>query len=132
MATTKDKLPPTSEDRRQHPRVRMAVDVNFQSENNFFSAKTRDISAGGLFIDTAANVPIGTTIRVDLHLLKSRLRLMAEVAWVLLDDDGESIGVGVRFLDVPEADRQRIQAFMGLRDAMNIGESESDEDEDEG
>lgn len=105
----------------------MAVDVDLQSEHNFFSAKTRDISAGGLFIETNVGFPIGTTIQVDMLVLKAKISLPAEVVWELLDADGGTEGVGVRFIDISPEDRMRIETFMGLRPALNVGLVDDDD-----
>ena len=49
-------------DRRQHPRLSIAVEVDLRSEHNFYSAQTRDLSVGGLFIETDVALPIGTRL----------------------------------------------------------------------
>lgn len=114
-------------ERRVHPRFRLAVVVNFGSTHNFYSGRTRDISAGGLFIETDVPLPVGTRITVDLQLLKTKVRADSEVVWVLMDDNGQTVGMGVRFVSLPAAVRERIETFMGLRQAM-LFEMEPDDD----
>ena len=111
-------------DRRRHPRVRLSVDVDFKSQHNFFSARTRDISRGGLFIETNIRIPIGERIEIDLRFLKTRVLVDAEVVWEMVGEDGETEGLGVRFLGLPESIADRIEAFMGIRSELRIGEVE--------
>ena len=74
--------------------------MNFTSEHNFYSAKTRDISAGGLFIETNIGLPIGTRIRVDLRFLQNQATVEAEVVWALVGENGQTTGVGVQFVNL--------------------------------
>jgi uncharacterized protein (TIGR02266 family) len=114
-------------DRRQHPRLSIAVEIDFRSEHNFYSAHTRDISVGGLFVETDVALPIGTRLRVDLKFLNRHVRADSEVVWVLEGGDHGVVGVGVRFLALAEAARKSIEAFMVLRKPMEFGLVEADE-----
>jgi uncharacterized protein (TIGR02266 family) len=117
-------------ERRQHPRLSISVEVDFGSEHNFYSAKTRDISVGGLFIETDIALPIGTRLRVDLNFLEKQLHAEGEVTWVLVGDNEDIAGVGVRFVDLAESARKNIEAFMELREPMAFRMIESDDDGD--
>ena len=103
----------------------MAVAVDFTSGNNFYSALIRDISMGGLFIETDATIPIGTQLLVDLRVLKKHIRVECEVMWAL-SGGGPGSGVGVRFLDLTMSQRKSIEAFMVLRHPLSCGEVEAD------
>jgi uncharacterized protein (TIGR02266 family) len=118
----------TMSERRQHPRLSISVEVDFGSENNFYSARTRDISVGGLFIECDIALPIGTRLRVDLKFLQKQLHTESEVTWVLLGDGGQPTGMGVRFVDLPEAATKNIEAFMALRAPMDFRMLESDDE----
>lgn len=111
----------TGQDRRVHPRLQISVDIDFQSAHNFYTGKTRDISAGGLFIETDIGLPIGTRINVDLKFLGTRAKVGAEVVWATFDTQGRSVGVGLRFVSLSDKVRQRIEAFMGIRPAIAFG-----------
>jgi uncharacterized protein (TIGR02266 family) len=116
------------DERRQHPRLSMAVEVDFGSEHNFYSARTRDISVGGLFIETDVALPIGTRLRVDLKFLQRQVHAEAEVTWVLFGDGEQAVGMGVRFVDLPESATKNIEAFMALRAPMDFRMLESDDE----
>jgi type IV pilus assembly protein PilZ len=116
-------------ERRHHPRLSIAVEVDFGSENNFYSARTRDISVGGLFIESDVPLPIGTRLRVDLKFLQKHLHAEGEVTWVLVGDGEQAVGMGVRFVDLPASASKSIEAFMALREPMDFRMLESDDDE---
>jgi uncharacterized protein (TIGR02266 family) len=113
-------------ERRRHPRLSVAVEIDFGSEHNFYAAHTRDISVGGVFIDTDIALPLGTRLRADLKLLEKRIQAEGEVTWVLVDEDEKPVGVGVRFLDLPGPAKKSIEAFMGLRAPMTFSIPDSD------
>jgi uncharacterized protein (TIGR02266 family) len=116
-------------DRREHARLSMAVAVDFNSSHNFYSAQTRDISTGGLFVETDAALPIGTKLGVDLKFLKERLRVECEVMWALTEGD-VTVGVGLRFVDLRAGAKKSIEAFMVFRKPLTFGESTDDDDPD--
>jgi uncharacterized protein (TIGR02266 family) len=118
-----------SSERRRHPRLSIAVEVDFGSEHNFYSAQTRDISIGGLFIETDVALPIGTRLRVDLKFLKTLLQAEAEVAWVLTGPGDAAVGMGVRFVALAAPAKKAIEDFMALREPMAFRMLEADEDE---
>jgi uncharacterized protein (TIGR02266 family) len=116
------------DERRKHPRLSMSVEVDFGSEHNFYSAQTRDISVGGLFIETDVALPIGTRLRIDLKFLKKKLQAEGEVTWVLVGDKQATVGVGVRFVDLSDTAKKNIEAFMVLREPMAFRMIESDDE----
>jgi uncharacterized protein (TIGR02266 family) len=118
----------TMSERRQHPRLSISVEVDFGSENNFYSARTRDISVGGLFIECDVALPIGTRLRVDLRFLQKRVNADAEVTWILLGEGSQSVGMGVRFLELPPAAIKSIEGFMALRAPMDFRMLDSDDE----
>ncbi len=91
----------------------MSVEVDFGSEHNFYSAQTRDISVGGLFVETDIALPIGTRLRVDLKFLQKQLHAEAEVTWVLVGDKQDTEGVGVRFVDLSDTAKKNIDSVHG-------------------
>jgi uncharacterized protein (TIGR02266 family) len=120
--------PGTMSERRQHPRLSISVEVDFGSENNFYSARTRDISVGGLFIECDIALPIGTRLRVDLKFLQRQLHAEGEVTWVLLGEGDQPAGMGVRFVDLPPAAVKNVEGFMALRAPMDFRMIESDDE----
>ncbi len=108
----------TTKDRRKHPRANLNVAVDVHSGSNFYSAETKDISEGGLFIESRTFLPLGETVQVHLGLHGKKFELSAEVAWILEDEDGSSVGFGARFLNLNRAARAAIRSFMESRTPM--------------
>lgn len=122
-----------SNERRQHTRVSIEVDVDVSSESNFFVGKTRDLSMGGLFIETPIALPIGAGVSVALRLKGKKHELAADVMWALDSGDGATVGIGVQFKKLPPKSRNAILAFMKERApvAFEMFEPEPDPEESE-
>ena len=79
---------------RRHPRTSVTSPVVFQSgEGPRIQAEARDVSLGGMYIETSAPLPYGTAVRVYLRLpgLKQETRIDSIVRWA------EPTGMGVQF-----------------------------------
>jgi uncharacterized protein (TIGR02266 family) len=112
---------------RKHPRVSIAVDIDLRSEHNFYAGRTRDISLGGLFIDTDIGLPIGSSVDVKLALDSDEFTLSCEVIWALTDEARRTVGIGLRFLELPGEASRAIEAFMGKRKPMSFEAEVPDE-----
>ncbi len=108
------------DNRRKHPRILLSIDIDFSSAHNFFTGRTRDISVGGVFIETDIGFPVGTRLTLELHLLGASLNTEAEVAWGFFDSSGDTMGLGLRFVHLSEAMRTSVEAFMALREPINF------------
>jgi uncharacterized protein (TIGR02266 family) len=111
---------PSGAERRVHRRVCAEVDITWHSGHNFFATRTRDISAGGLFLETREALTLGQHVSVEITLLKRTFWLRAEVAWVLDAEAGKVGGAGLRFLEIDDAARRTIAVFMSLRDPLRV------------
>lgn len=105
-------------DRRAHPRVSVSVELDFECQHNLYVGRTRDLSLGGLFIETDVEIPVGTQIDVRLTMFKKAFSLRCEVAWALFEGD-RCTGFGVRFLHLPAQTAKTLQAFMALRQPIS-------------
>jgi hypothetical protein len=89
------------EERRAHDRSRLIVDVFFDGEDVTGVASTKDISPGGLYMNTQANIPNGAML-----LVRIPFRPDVEVvcrAEVIYSEPGR--GLGVRFKDLSDETR---------------------------
>lgn len=102
-------------ERRRAPRISLDVDVDVSDAHNFYVGRTRDISVGGLFIESPIGIAVGTEVGVKLRIGGEPFVLSCRVAWRHLDDAGNSAGFGVEFLRLPLATRRSIQAYMRKR-----------------
>lgn len=117
-------------DRRRHTRVSLNVEVDVSSGSNFFVGKTRDLSMGGVFIETPIGLPIGATVTVDLVLKGKKHAVASEVMWALDGDDGSTVGIGVRFRDLTARSRNAILAFMKERVPLEFEMFEPEPEDD--
>jgi uncharacterized protein (TIGR02266 family) len=108
----------------------MFVAVDVTSGHNFFTGRTRDISLGGLFIETGAGLQIGSRVHLELSVLDEDFSVRAEVMWTLLSPDGRAEGSGVRFIGLPLSGRKAIEQFMKLREPMAFEMDEPDASEE--
>lgn len=101
MADDLDEGFETQEDRRAYDRTRLIVDVFFDGQDVTGVASTKDISPGGLYLNTQTVIPQGAML-----LVRIPFRPDTEVvcrAEVIYSDPGR--GVGLRFRDVTDEGR---------------------------
>lgn len=88
------------EERRHFDRSRLIVDVHFDGADSTGVASTTDISLGGLYMSTQAEIPIGATLALRLPLGSEHVVVKAEVVY-----SNPGHGVGVKFNEVSEQAR---------------------------
>jgi uncharacterized protein (TIGR02266 family) len=116
--------PPPS-DRRLEPRFAVAVKVTMESEHNFYTGLTQDLSGGGLFVATSNIRPIGERVflRFTLPTAKDPIDAITEVRWVRLTEvpgGGGEAGMGLQFLQLQPQAKEAIKAFLRQRDSLFV------------
>jgi uncharacterized protein (TIGR02266 family) len=105
-----------------HPRLGIQIEVGFLGHDNFYTGFTEDISEGGLFIATYALLPIGTEIDLDFVLPEgSEVHARCVVRWIRdprNTDADTPPGMGLQFLELSQANQQRIEAFTKHREPL--------------
>jgi hypothetical protein len=92
---------PEEDERRAHDRSRLIVDVFFDGADATGVASTKDISLGGLYMNTKAEMPEGAVLTLRLPFgLDEQVVVNAEVVY-----SNPGHGVGVRFQGLTEKDR---------------------------
>ncbi|PWT88582.1 MAG: hypothetical protein C5B55_12870 [Blastocatellia bacterium] len=86
------------EERRAYDRSRLIVDVFFDDKDVTGVASTKDISAGGLYMNTQATIPEGAVLMLRIPFGTGREVICT--AQVVYSNPGR--GVGVRFKDLSE------------------------------
>ena len=114
---------PSAQDRRQAPRYSVTVTVTFDSEHNFFTGLTQDLSHGGLFVATTCLCAIGERVQVKLTLPTSPVPIdaLTEVRWVRMHDipgGGGKAGLGLMFLQMSPQGKQAVKAFLAQRESI--------------
>ena len=107
----------TSEgNQRRSSRLYHELPVAYRSVGSFLSDWATNISQGGLFINTAHPLPVGTMVKILIQLpvaafpvdLEGRVTRVAEH-----DSQGSVVpGMGIEFVDVDAAKREQIEAFV--------------------
>jgi uncharacterized protein (TIGR02266 family) len=116
------------QEKRQHNRVTISAVVNLSSEDNFYAGAARDISVGGLYVESQTGLAIGTEVTALLKLPSKVLSLRAEVVWSVAKG-AQMVGMGLRFLNMPAHAKREIEAFMLLRQPISFAVEDPDEEE---
>ncbi len=109
---------------RASERFELEVKVDLESDHNFYTGLTQNISAGGLFIATNAIRRIGDRITLKFLLPGSTepLAVETEVRWIrensALNRVDGATGMGVRFVNLAPEAAQAIQSFIESRDSL--------------
>ena len=98
------------------------IEISQESDHNFYTGFTENISSGGLFIATRDLKPIGSIMEIAFSIPGQEIKIStrAEVRWQRLEQsDADSMpGIGVRFLDINPASAQAINQFIGTRGSL--------------
>jgi uncharacterized protein (TIGR02266 family) len=114
---------PQSDERRQQPRFAVAVQVTMESEHNFYTGLTQDLSGGGLFVATHNIRPVGERVHLRFTLPTSRdpIEALTEVRWVrpmAVPGGGGEAGMGLQFLELPPPAKEAVKAFLQKRESL--------------
>jgi uncharacterized protein (TIGR02266 family) len=110
-------------ERRTAPRIELEVEVGLETEHNFYTGLTQDISSGGIFVATGLSYQVGErmTVRFTLPGRKDPIVADAEVRWIrdsrYMRTDSPD-GVGLRFVSLPADAQASILSFLENRDSL--------------
>lgn len=99
-------------ERRRDPRVPLQVDVNVQAKEDFFLGRTRDVSVGGMFVETSVPLCVGDRIVIHLFLGDTSCTIVCDVCWT---GGSDRHGAGLRFLRLSMRARMAIERFVRAR-----------------
>jgi uncharacterized protein (TIGR02266 family) len=114
---------PMPDERRQQVRFAVAVQVTMDSEHNFYTGLTQDLSGGGLFVATHNIRPVGERVHLRFTLPTSPqpIDAMTEVRWIRSNPvagGGGEAGMGLMFLQLNPEAKQAIMAFLRKRESL--------------
>ncbi|MGE0786869.1 MAG: TIGR02266 family protein [Sandaracinaceae bacterium] len=119
-------LPDGEAERRGADRSTLEVAIGLEGDNRFYTGKTGDLSAGGLFVATQTPLAVGTELVLSFVLPDGyRVSAHAVVAWVRAPryrPDELPVGMGIRFEALDERDRRAIEHFLEQRPAFRYGD----------
>ena len=97
------------DERRRYDRARLIVDVFFDGMDVTGIASTKDISVGGFYMNTQANLPEGAVLLVRIPFADGKQMIAnAEVVY-----SNPARGVGLRFQNLSEESRILIESELG-------------------
>ena len=100
-------------DRRRQLRVPLVTQV--YCEELMWLALSRDVSVGGMFVETKHPVAVGTRLTIRFHLEEGDpiVEAIGMVKYVV-----PKLGVGVQFVEIEPADRKRLAAYVSKTPAL--------------
>jgi hypothetical protein len=109
MTNDEQAEPFSNDERRQHDRSRLIVDVHFDGGESTGVASSKDISLGGLYMSTQAEIPVGATLALRIPLADDHVVVRGEVVYA---NPGK--GVGVKFRDLSDEARKSLERELPL------------------
>ena len=106
-------------------RFDLEVTVDLESDHNFYTGLTQNISSGGVFIATHHLRRIGDRITLKFTLPNStkQIAVETEVRWIrentaLMNAGASGTGMGVRFINLSAEASAVINAFVESRESL--------------
>ncbi len=102
----------SDDDRREWPRIPVETWVEESSDRELYFQRGANISVGGIFLQRTIPHTRGTVINLRFTLPgdASPVKVRGEI--VNVGDHADDLGMGVKFLDLDDDDRKRIESFI--------------------
>jgi len=103
------------DEKRQHLRIPQAIPIRlkFEGADDFARAYTENISLGGVFVPTNADVPIGTKVDLTIELMPGKgFKVGAQVSWQRPGSGDQPAGVGLRFFQLQPTHKKWLQEVL--------------------
>ncbi|NDY42989.1 PilZ domain-containing protein [Dissulfurirhabdus thermomarina] len=95
---------------RRAPRRPAHVEISYSDGTRLYSDYTRDISPGGVQIETSRQPPADPRLVVSFQLAGQPVKLQGTIRWIRRD--GLAHRFGVEFVAMLPEDRERLDALM--------------------
>jgi uncharacterized protein (TIGR02266 family) len=111
------------EHRRSDRRYERRVAISVTHEGEVLSTFTRNISLGGVFIESDRALPFGAKVSLDFRIPTQSEPVLVEgqVRWIELED-GQVRGIGIRFEGLRARDVWALNKFFEQSTAVGRGE----------
>ena len=99
--------------RRIDPRYDRQLEIEVLCEGKKQISQTRNISLGGLYLESASPLPIGTTVqlRFQLPTQPEPVEVSGDVRWVVKKGAGDQSGICIRFQGLRARDVWALNRF---------------------
>lgn len=101
-----------NEDRRKSPRIPVEIWVEESTKRELYFQRGANLSAGGIYLERTIPHVSGTLINLRFALPDNSAPIRVRGEIVNVGDEPEELGMGVKFLNLNDVDRQRIHAFI--------------------
>ncbi|MEO7110479.1 MAG: TIGR02266 family protein [Polyangiaceae bacterium] len=118
--------PSQSANLRAAPRKKLEVNVGIQSDSHFFAGLSGDVSKGGLFVATYAEIPIGGKVTLDFELPNGPIVVEGTVRWQRIATDNAGPGLGIQFEGVAKDQLKLIERFCQARPPLYYDQADDD------
>jgi uncharacterized protein (TIGR02266 family) len=113
---------PNPAHRRATPRCNVELEVNLETDSNFYMGLTENISEGGLFVATHRYKPLGTLVTLSFRVPNRAepITIKGEVRWLRPANGRNEVhpGMGIQFVDVGPDELAAIRAFIRKREPL--------------
>jgi len=97
-------------ERRQHERYNVALDIEWSADGDLKPGRLNDVSSSGCYVLAGGDFSNGEVVRIYFPMSDgSRFELVGEVI-----NHEKDIGLGIRFVNLSDAQRQFLQNFAEL------------------
>ncbi len=113
--------PLTAKNERADGRVNASLKVSYESFNEFISEYTRNVSRGGIFINTKRHHEVGEIVDLSLVVpgLDDPLNIKGEVIHIKIHNlPDEDKGIGIKFIDIDSKSRKGLIEFIKSRNDL--------------
>jgi uncharacterized protein (TIGR02266 family) len=85
--------------RRIDPRYDRRLEIEVMFEGKKQTSQSVNISLGGLYLESASPLPIGTTVqlRFQLPTQPEPVEVAGDVRWIVKKEKSDQTGIGIRF-----------------------------------
>ncbi len=107
------------EEARRYPRIPLEVQVALESDHNFYTGISKDLSEGGIFVATVDPPTVGTEVGFQLLLSGESFLIYGVVVWirsVSASSNDAPAGCGIRWLNIEDGALDTIRRFISLRE----------------
>ena len=115
-------LPTPRPEQRASVRHELKVDVTIASDTHFFAGLAGDVSRGGIFVATFADIKVGQRIFLQLSLLDHEISAVGTVRWRREAAESVTPGVGIQFDKLDSTFMELVEKFCADRPPMYVDE----------
>ncbi|UCD85957.1 MAG: TIGR02266 family protein [Deltaproteobacteria bacterium] len=107
-----------NEKRRESPRAPVTVAVKYKGVKDFLVEYSRNISKGGIFLNTSNLLPYGTEVRLLFTLPGStkEIKILGKVVHTITREEGrqrnQETGMGIEFIDFSPSSKIEISEYI--------------------